>query len=81
MVKIISREWVKEDDPMFTGRVIISSKKSNDGSDSKMAKSTPMRYAEEDDPIFTGKVTISSKKAKIEPEEVQEDDKAKTEDN
>ena len=46
-----------------------------------MAKSTPMRYAEQNDPIFTGKVTIASKKAKIEPEEVQEDDKAKTEDN
>ena len=74
MAKSTPMRYAEQNDPIFTGRFRISSKKTNDGSDSKMAKIISHEWLKEDDPIFTGRVTISSKKSKIAPKEIQEKD-------
>ena len=60
MAKLIKMHYAEKDDPMFTGRFVVSKYKNTQGKKKEMGKIISESWVEKDDPMFTGRFQVHS---------------------
>ena len=64
MAKSIKMHYAEKDDPIFTGKFIVSKYQNTQERRKIMVKITSKSWVEKDDPMFTGRFHVHSVRAK-----------------
>tara|TARA_R110000824_G_scaffold113298_1_gene262980 strand:- start:49 stop:306 length:258 start_codon:yes stop_codon:yes gene_type:complete len=64
MAKSIKMHYAEKDDPIFTGKFIVSKYQNTQGRKKVMGKIISESWVEKDDPMFTGRFNVHSVRAK-----------------